>query len=310
MRWTTLTATSISDRANAPAKYAYASYTCHTPPTSEPASLTSARRPSNGSIVTLPQARRPRQDYPARRKCDRHGRPGPFAHRAQGLRRQWYVSHLGKSREGTSEAWKNSFREIGDADLRLLKLLRYADGSTEADRGSSPVPARSAARLPRGQRFRRPECPISRVGERSNQLSFRNVPANGAFELIAQHFRSPASTVPGSLMPALDLNEQEIDLLTMYMLRFGGGACRTSFCQRTRQGDASSSRVPDRAGGALTICSSCHGASGKGQGSPAPPNPSITNPDFLAIASDDYLNATIARGSRAADARLGRRREG
>ena len=106
--------------------------------------------------------------------------------------------------------------------------------------------------------------------------------------------------MPGSLMPALDLNEQEIDLLTMYMLSLRRRSLPDVFLPKDRvkaMRFGAREFLTESATLYSTICSSCHGAKGKGARFPGhPPNPSITNPDFLAIASDDYLYATIARG--------------
>ncbi|HCA60165.1 MAG TPA: hypothetical protein DEP46_19550, partial [Blastocatellia bacterium] len=96
------------------------------------------------------------------------------------------------------------------------------------------------------------------------------------------------------------LNEQEIDLLTMYMLSLRRRSLPDVFLPKDRvkaMRFGAREFLTEPATLYSTICSSCHGASGKGARFPGnPPNPSITNPDFLAIASDDYLNATIARG--------------
>lgn len=290
-----------------PAKYAYASCgTCHTP----------LNVPNLASLTSARQAFERLDCYACHRLDGRGGtiRPGgnltgmdgpDLSHIGlKGYDAEWYVSHLGKNREGASEAWKASFRDISDADLRLLKLLldtqMGAPKLIEARAQFNSVGCTGCHAVSGFGGQNGPE--LSRVGEKDpNQLNFRNVPGERSLtNWIAQHFRSPASTVPGSLMPALDLNEQEIDLLTMYMLSLRRRGLPDVFLPKDRvkaMRFGAREFLTEPATVYSTICSSCHGASGKGARFPGnPPNPSITNPDFLAIASDDYLYATIARG--------------
>ena len=133
------------------------------------------------------------------------------------------------------------------------------------------------------------------------RLDFTHVPGGrGVPAWLAEHFRAPATLVANSQMPALGLSEAEIDRLVFYLL-----SLRSS-------GPAGSAQPPDRLrverfgarefatdGATLygAFCSGCHGANGEGMryaGMAA--FPAIGNPDFLALASDDFLAATVDKG--------------
>ncbi|MBK9155361.1 MAG: c-type cytochrome [Chloracidobacterium sp.] len=143
---------------------------------------------------------------------------------------------------------------------------------------------------------------LSRLGERDpNQLNFRNVPGDRTLtNWIVQHFRSPASTVAGSLMPAQRLSDEQLDLLTLYMLSLRRRSLPDVFLPKDRvtaMRFGGREFATDPATLYTTVCSSCHGKAGQGtRFAGYPPNPSITNPDFLALASDDFLSAAIKRG--------------
>ena len=101
-------------------------------------------------------------------------------------------------------------------------------------------------------------------------------------------------------MPDLALSEKQIDLLTMYMLSLRRRSVPDIWLPKDRV-TAMRFGVREFASDGETIytavCSSCHGANGKGIRYPGlPPYPSITSPDFLELAPNEFLAATIIWG--------------
>jgi cytochrome c oxidase cbb3-type subunit 3 len=101
-------------------------------------------------------------------------------------------------------------------------------------------------------------------------------------------------------MPELGLSQREIELLTHYMLSLRRSEEHAPHWPRDR---VSAERFGQREfatdGATLygTFCAACHGAGGEGMRfAGMTPFPAIASPDFLAIASDDFLRRTIAHG--------------
>ena len=220
----------------------------------------------------------------------------------KGYKADWYATHLQKSQQ--EDVWKNSFREISEADLAAVKVF------LETEMGASKLIEAKA-------QFNTVGCTgchkvgnfggdagvdLSQSGFKDpNQLNFSAV--HGEHTLsnwIAAHFRSPTSTVKGSQMPALGLDENQIDLLTMYVLSLRRRSLPDLYLPKDRV-KAMRFGAREFASNGETIytaiCSSCHGANGLGNRFPGVvPNPSITNPDFLELASEDFILQTINKG--------------
>lgn len=290
-----------------PKKYAYASCgTCHTP-----------LNVPNLDTLSLARKTVERLDcYSCHRIDDRGGtlRPGgevtgmegpDLSHIGlKGYKDNWYESHIARSRSESFGIWRNAFREISDADLEALKpFLNTRMGAPKLIEARAQFNSVGCTGCHLVGNFGGENGPdLSRVGERDpNQLNFGNVPGERLLSnWFVQHLLSPGSTVPGSLMPALDLNEEQIDLLTMYTLSLRRRTLPDIYLPKDRvkaMRFGAREFASDPATLYSTICSSCHGATGTGMRFPGlPPNPSITNPDLLALASDDFLFAAIRRG--------------
>ncbi|MDM7922499.1 MAG: c-type cytochrome, partial [Pyrinomonadaceae bacterium] len=290
-----------------PAKYAYASCgRCHTPL----------------NVPNLPRLENARKTF-ERMDCyachrldgkggtlgaggDQSGMEGPDLTYVglKGYNAGWYPAHLEKSRTAADGAWRTSFREINEAEQASIKTF------LETRMGASPLIEAKA-------QFNTLGCAgchavgnfggdaglnLSVSGFKDpNQLNFVRVPGDPTLtNWFAQHFRSPASTVAGSLMPVLGLTEEQIDLLTLYTLSLKRRTLPDVFVPKDRvKAMRFGAREFANDGETLytAICASCHGATGKGNRFPGlVPNPSITNPDFLSLASDAYLAETIRAG--------------
>lgn len=220
----------------------------------------------------------------------------------KGYKTDWYAAHLQNS--NTEGVWKNSFREVSDTDLAALKIFldtrMGAPKLIEAKAQYNTVGCTGCHMV--GNFGGDAGVNLSRSGFKDpNQLNFANVPGDATLSnWIVQHFRSPVSTVPGSQMPALGLTENQIDLLTLYTLSLRRKTLPDLYLPKDRVRTMRfGAREFSNDGQTIftATCAACHGANGQGIRFPGlVPNPSITNADFLELASDDFLFATIQKG--------------
>ena len=289
-----------------PAKYAYAGCgTCHTPL-------------SVPNLPTLENARRTfeRMDCYACHRLDGRGgtlRPGgsvtgmegpDLSHVGlKGYNAEWYAAHLQKS-QGDDQLWRATFREMSEADRAAVKtFLDTQMGAPKLVEAKAQFNTLGCAGCHTVGSFGG-DAGINRSAsgfKDPNQLNFSRVPGDRTLEnWIKQHFRSPSSTVTGSQMPALNLSDDQIDLLTLYTLSLRRRTLPDVFLPKDRVRTmrfGAREFANDAATTYSAVCSACHAPDGSGRRYPGlVPNPSITNPDFLALASDDFLFATIKSG--------------
>lgn len=143
---------------------------------------------------------------------------------------------------------------------------------------------------------------LSHVGQLDpGQLDFTHVAGERTVAgWIEEHFRAPARLVPGSQMPYLGLSEEQIGRLTLYMMSLRRSSVPEAYWPKDRiRAERFDEREFATDGATLygTFCAACHGPAGQGMRYPGMASfPSIGNPDFLALASDGFLEATIAHG--------------
>lgn len=290
-----------------PAKYLQASCgTCHTP----------LNVPNLPTLETARKAFERLDCYACHRLDGRGGtiRPGgeitgmegpDLSHVGiKGYNSEWYPAHFSKAQKPVSEAWKNSFREISETELGELKIfLDSRIGAPKLIEAKAQFNTVGCAGCHVVGNFGGDAgVNLSSSGFKDpNQLNFSNV--SGEHTLSnwnIQHFRSPSSTVAGSQMPALGLSDGQMDLLTMYILSLRRRSLPDLYLPKDRvMATRFGAREFSSTGETIytSVCSSCHGANGQGMRFPGlVPNPSITNPDFLELASDDFLAATIQKG--------------
>ena len=233
------------------------------------------------------------------------GMEGPDLSRTgiKGYDKNWYDSHLAKSR-GDDGPWKNSFREVADQDRELLTVfLDTQMGASKLVRAKAQFNSLGCAGCHKVGNFGGDlGLELTQVGYKDPAtLSFVNVTGKHTLEnYLVEHFRSPATIVPGSQMPTFGLNDDQIDLLTMYMLSLRRRALPDIYVPKDR---LTSMRFGGREFAAdgetvfTAVCSSCHGFDGSGRRFGGVQHyPAITNPDFLALASDDFLFQTAKLG--------------
>ena len=289
-----------------PGKYAYASCgTCHTP-----------LNVPNITKLDAAQKTFDRLDCYACHRIENRGgtlRPGgvtgmegPDLSRVgiKGYNKDWYQGHLQKSQQAVDGLWKNSFREISDADRELLGVfLDTQMGASKLIQAKAQFNSLGCAGCHKVGNFGGDAgIELTREGEKDpGTLSYLGVKGDHTLDnWIVQHFRSPITVVAGSQMPTLGLRGDQVDLLTMYMLSLRRRGLPDVYLPKDRV-KAMRFGAREFASDGETIfsavCSSCHGADGKGRRFAGLPNyPSITTQDFLELASDDFLLKTIRSG--------------
>lgn len=216
----------------------------------------------------------------------------------------WHEKHVKKAGEAQAGPWKTAFRPVSDEDQSLLSTFL-------ATRVAAPqlVAAKSV--------FHSAGClgchKVSGVGgddgpdlslagfKDPGQVSFEHVPGKGNLKnWMAEHFRAPASVVVGSQMPPAPLTEKEILQLTFYTLSLRRKELRDQFLPKDRVRAVKFGEREFTSDGATlygAFCAGCHGQDGRGRRLPGLVSfPSITNPDFLAIAPDALVMRTIEQG--------------
>ena len=216
----------------------------------------------------------------------------------------WYDKHLKKYEEAKEGIWKTSFGNINDSDREALRsFLNTRVGAPKLIEAKAQFNSQGCYGCHKVSGVGGDaDVDLSRSGEKDpGQLDFTNVHGNHTLDnWFAQHFRSPLSTVPGSLMPILGLNENQIDLLTMYTLSLRRRELPATYLPKDRvQATRFGAREFSNDGATIfsAFCSACHGSNGQGMRYPGfQPYPAIGNPDFLELASDDFITATVQRG--------------
>jgi cbb3-type cytochrome c oxidase subunit III len=236
---------------------------------------------------------------------DGGGLEGPDLSRAgmSGYDAGWYAKHAAKAGAATAGPWKN-FRAISEPDLALVALFLKT-------RVAAPKLAAAKASFHSGGCL---GChKVNGVGGDDGpdltmagfkdpaQVSFANVPGKGTMKnWVAEHFRAPASVVAGSQMPPTPLPEREIQDLTLYTLSLRRRELRDQYLPKDRIKAAKFGEREFATDGATiygAFCSGCHGEQGRGRRLAGMVSfPSLANPDFLALASDEFLRQTIEKG--------------
>ncbi|MFA6956873.1 MAG: c-type cytochrome [Thermoanaerobaculia bacterium] len=222
----------------------------------------------------------------------------------RGYDKGWYDKHVAKRAGAADGPWHASFGEIPDADREALRVLldsrvgtpRLVEGKalfhTLGCRGCHKIGGVGGEDGPE----------LTREGEKDPGLAdFTHVPGPRTLESwFKEHFRAPASVVPGSKMPEFSLTEEQIDLLTLYMFSLRRSDLPEAYWPKdrirvVRFGASEFSRDGETLYG--TFCSSCHGPEGQGMrfaGMTA--FPAISSEGFLSLASDRFIAETIRKG--------------
>jgi mono/diheme cytochrome c family protein len=221
-----------------------------------------------------------------------------------GYRADWYQDHLVRRAAAAAGPWRTSFGPISEEDLRTLGVFLAsrvgAPGLIEAKALFHSLGCRGCHKVGGVGGDDGPD--LTQVGDMDpGRRDFTHVPGDHTVaNWLAEHFRAPATLVPGSKMPALGLTEDQIRVLTFYMVSLRRSDVPEAFWPKDR---ILAERFGERefaADGATlygTFCAACHGPAGQGMRYPGmPPFPAVGNPDFLAVASDAFIAATVRAG--------------
>jgi len=234
------------------------------------------------------------------------GMEGPDLSRAgaSGYDRDWYPKHLDHLTGNPSPAWRASFAPLPEAERDLLDLYldsrAGAPGLVESKALFHSLGCRGCHQVGGVGGDDGPD--LTREGQRDpGLLDFTGVDGRHTFEnWLRQHFRAPARVVHGSAMPEIGFTEAQIDQLTFYMLSLRRSDYPEALWPRDRiRAERFGEREFATDGQTLygTFCAACHGPAGEGMRFPGMAAfPAIANPDFLALASDDFLRATVHHG--------------
>ncbi len=216
----------------------------------------------------------------------------------------WYASHLAKSAKATTPPWRGSVGALSPADREALDTFLAtrvgAPGLSEAKALFNSLGCRGCHKVNGVGGADGPD--LTREGRLDpGRLDFSHVPGGRSVPAwLAEHFRAPATLVPGSQMPALSLPEKDVDGLVFYLLSLRtGGPSANVFTPDRMRAERFGAREFATDGATLyaAFCSGCHGPNGEGMryaGMAA--FPAIANPDFLSVASDEFLAATLEKG--------------
>lgn len=221
-----------------------------------------------------------------------------------GYNANWYEKHLQKSAAATGGPWKDAFPPLTEEDRNLLRIfLRSRTAAPPLLDAKSVFFASGCLGCHKVSGVGGEEGPeLTRAGEKDpGQVSFKDVPGKATMaNWLAEHFRAPASIVAGSLMPPVPVPEQEIERLALFALSLRRREFKDAYVPKdrilvTRFGEREFASDGATIFGAF--CAGCHGRDGMGRKLPGSgSSPAIANPDFLALASDDFISRTIRNG--------------
>jgi mono/diheme cytochrome c family protein len=217
----------------------------------------------------------------------------------------WHARHLDRHARRESPEWIASYGPIAPADLALIETaLRTRVGTARVVEARSLAMERGCLGCHKLEGRGGDEGPaLDRVGLKPiGDLDFRGV--SGPRTLtnhIRAHLLDPARVVPGSQMPALGFVPGEVDLLTTFLVSLRRREMPLEFTPRERLRRTLGEAAPPRLTGEQLFnayCSACHGPRGEGRNYPETGvrYPRIGSPDFLGLASDEFIAKTLEVG--------------
>lgn len=217
---------------------------------------------------------------------------------------EWYQKHSDEHGRAAEGAWKTAFGSIDDADRSGLEaFLNTRVGAAQLVEAKSlfhSLGCRGCHKVGGVGGDDGPDLTLAGLKDPA-QLKFSGVDGKHTVaNWHAEHLRRPAKVVPGSLMPDMGLPDRQIDTLTLYILSLRRGDYPGAYWPQDRVRTEQLAEREFATDGATifsTFCSGCHGEKGQGNRYPGQPYfPSVGNPDFHAVASDDFIRETIQRG--------------
>ena len=220
-----------------------------------------------------------------------------------GYDHDWYEGHARTAAAVENGPWTTSFGAVGEADRTDIDLyLSTRVGAPQLVAAKSVFNSMGCLGCHKVSGVGGDEGPdLTRGGEKDpGRADFSAVRGSRTLSAwFAEHMRAPSALVAGSLMPAVAASDAEIDALTFYTLSLRRRDVPGSYLPRDRMRVSRFGEREFTSDGATVFgafCTGCHGRDGQGSRGPGTPVPSVTNPDFLAVAPDSLIRETILRG--------------
>jgi mono/diheme cytochrome c family protein len=223
---------------------------------------------------------------------------------AAGYDPAWYEKHLKQSRAAVDGPWKTSFGVIDDAGRQALEsYLLSRVGAPQLVAAKSLFHSLGCRGCHKVGGVGGDDGPdLTLTGQKDPALlDFSHVPGEHTLaNWHAEHLRAPARIVPGSQMPAFGLSEDQVQALTLYLVSLRRSSYPEAYWPKDRVRAARLGEREFATDGATlygTFCAACHGTKGEGMRYAGMPFfPAVGKPDFLAVASDEFIAATITHG--------------
>lgn len=223
---------------------------------------------------------------------------------ARGFDTRWHEKHLQFAGQPDKAGWQDAFTGIDNAERDSIEAFLTsrvgAPRLVDAKARFHSLGCRGCHKIGGVGGDDGPD--LSRVGQRDpGQLDFTHVRGEHTLaNWLSEHTRDPARVVSGSKMPKFGLSDDDVDLLTYYMLSLRRSDLPEAYWPKDRiQASRFGQREFSTDGATLfgTFCAACHGDAGQGRRFPgSPPMPAVGNADFLAAARDGFLESTIWLG--------------
>jgi mono/diheme cytochrome c family protein len=220
-------------------------------------------------------------------------------------RADWHAWHLAERAKDTSGVWASSYGEINPDDVTTIDAyLNTRVGAPRVVEAQALAMERGCLGCHKVGGRGGDEGPALDVAGRKpiGDLKFDHVPGERTFvNYMRRHLFDPAGVVPGSQMPAQALTDEEVNLLTSYILFLRSRDLPAAFLPKDRLRREVLKEKPMPLSGEQLFgayCSACHGRHGEGKnyGSIDVRFPAIGGSDFLDVATDAFIESTLKTG--------------
>ena len=142
---------------------------------------------------------------------------------------------------------------------------------------------------------------LTEQGEKTkHEYSFQNISGEQSISnWLKEHFRDPEMVSPGSQMLRIDLKESELEALATFVMGLEKPEIPFEYFSMATLNEFKGEReFMEGDKGFSYLCSACHGKAGEGKGYEEflTGIPAIGNPDFLRVASKEYIRFTLEKG--------------
>lgn len=229
---------------------------------------------------------------------------GPAGGGAADPTARWHADHLARL-DRREAGWEGLYGPIPDADVAAItEYLRGRVGAPALARGKAAFLRNGCLGCHKVNGVGGDEAPdLTREGLKPPaDLDFRGVSGpHTPAQWHREHLKDPGRVVAGSRMPPPDLAPEEVEDVTLYLMSLRPRTGPVEWMPADRlAGERMGVRDVASDGATLyaAFCSGCHGPRGEGRryANRDTVFPAVRNPDFLALASDEYLRKTISLG--------------